>query len=68
MKRYRLKPWVKSLLAIMGITIVMLGLITILNNQMEKHIEKVSKECAEHGYGITATYGNDGEKYYVCNK
>ena len=35
---------------------------------MDNHIEKISQECAEQGYGIIATYGNDGEKYYVCKK
>lgn len=35
---------------------------------MEKHIEKVSKECAEQGYGIKATYTNTGDKFYVCDK
>ena len=52
MKRYRLKSWVKYSLVIIGIAIVILGLIKILDNDMENHIEKVSQECAEKGYGI----------------
>lgn len=67
MKRYRLKPWVKYSLAIIGLVIVILGLITILNNNMEKHIEKVSMQCAEKGYGIKAYHTKDGDKFYTCN-
>ena len=68
MTRRKLKPWVKYSLAILLITFIMLGLIRLINNDMERHIEKVSKECAEQGYGIIAIHGNDGEKHYVCNK
>ena len=54
------------------VVIILLFLIiilnNILNNDMEKHIEKVSKECALQGYGIKATYTKEGDKYYVCNK
>lgn len=67
MKRYRLKSWVKYSLVIIGIAIVMLGLIKILDNDMENHIEKVSQECAEKGYGIKAYHTKDGDKFYTCN-
>ena len=67
MTKRRLKPWVKYSLAILLLTFVILGLITILNNDMERHIEKVSKECAEKGYGIKAYHTKDGDKFYTCN-
>ena len=67
MAKRRLKPWVKYSLAILLLTFVILGLITILNNDMEKHIEKVSIQCAEKGYGIKAYHTKDGDKFYTCN-
>ena len=67
MTKRRLKPWVKYSLAILLLTFVILGLITILNNDMEKHIEKVSIQCAEKGYGIKAYHTKDGDKFYTCN-
>lgn len=48
--------------------IIFIILINVLNNDMEKHIEKVSSECAMQGYGITAKYTKEGDKYYVCKK
>ena len=56
-----------------GIIITFLLLVCVIlsnliNADDEKHIQKVSIECAKQGYGIIAKYGNDGEKYYVCNK
>lgn len=71
MKRYRLKAWVKQLLAGLGVGVVILLFIAINNyfdREMEEHIEKVSSECASQGYGITAKYTNEGDKYYVCKK
>jgi len=71
MTKTKLKPWVKQVL--IGIAIG-LGLILIicinnyLDKSMEQHIEKVSQECAEQGYGIKAKYTKEGDKYYVCNK
>ncbi len=68
MKRRKLKSWVVYSLITIVLTIVLVGLIQKVNADEERHIERVSKECSEQGYGIIATYGNDGEKYYVCNK
>lgn len=48
--------------------IIFISLIIVINNDMENHIENVSNECAMHGYGITAKYTKEGEKYYVCKK
>ena len=48
--------------------IIFISLIIVINNDMENHIEKVSNECAMQGYGITAKYTKEGEKYYVCKK
>ena len=63
-----LRPWVKVTLFIIPITLIILGLNKILTNDMEKHIEQVSQECALEGYGIKAKYTKEGDKYYVCNK
>ena len=38
----------------------------ILSNDTEKSIEKVSKECAEQGYGIASKYTKSGDIYYIC--
>lgn len=57
------------LAVIIGIAILLIIILsTILSNDMEEHIEKVSKECASQGYGITAKYTKEGDKYYVCDK
>lgn len=50
------------------VVFVFIALINAINNDMEKHIEKVSSECAMQGYGITAKYTKEGDKYYVCKK
>lgn len=53
------------------IMIAFLGFIllnSLLARDMEEHIERVSKECAEKGYGIKAAYTKEGDKYYVCNE
>lgn len=63
-----LRPWVKVTLFIIPIVLIILGLNKILTNDMEKHIEQVSQECALEGYGIKAKYTKEGDKYYVCNK
>ena len=72
MTRRRLKPWVKQFLVGLGIGVVILLFIAIGNyfdREMEEHIERVSKECASQGgYGITAKYTKEGDKYYVCKK
>ena len=68
MIKRRLKPWVKYTLFTIATTLIIFGLCKLLENDMDNHIEKISQECAEQGYGIIATYGNDGEKYYVCKK
>ena len=47
---------------------VVIILSNILSKDMEEHIEKVSKECASQGYGIKASYTNEGDKFYICNK
>lgn len=57
------------LAVIIGMAILLIIILsTILSNDMEEHIEKVSKECASQGYGITAQYTKEGDKYYVCDK
>ena len=57
------------LVVIIGVAILLIIILsTILSNDMEEHIEKVSKECASQGYGITAKYTKEGDKYYVCDK
>lgn len=53
---------------ILIIIIIFVALINVLNNDMEEHIERVSNECAMQGYGITAKYTKEGDKYYVCKK
>lgn len=63
-----LKPGVKLAIVIVALVLVVIGLNTIIDNDMEKHIERVSQECAEKGYGIKAKYTKEGDKYYVCNK
>lgn len=71
MTKRRLKPWVKQFLIGLGIGVVIILFIAIGNyfdREMEEHIERVSKECASQGYGITAKYTNEGDKYYVCKK
>jgi hypothetical protein len=61
MTKRRLKPWVKQFL-------IGLGIGNYFDREMEEHIERVSKECASQGYGITVKYTNEGDKYYVCKK
>lgn len=57
------------LAVIIGIAILLIIILsTILSNDMEEHIEKVSKECASQGYGIKASYTKEGDKFYTCNK
>ncbi len=48
--------------------LIIILLSNILENDMETHIEKVSKECASQGYGIKAYYTNQGDKFYKCDK
>lgn len=67
MKRYRLKSEVKYALIIIALVMLLIGLIQLLNNDMENHIERVSKECAEKGYGIRSYHTNDGDKFYTCD-
>lgn len=64
----RLRPWVKVTLFVIAMLLIIIGLNKMLDNDMEKHIEKVSQECALKGYGIRAEYTKEGDKYYVCNK
>jgi len=52
------------LILVVGVLI----LSSILAKDMEKHIEKVSRECAEKGYGIKASYTSTGDKFYICNE
>lgn len=65
-----LKYLKENILAVIigGAILLIIILSTILSNDMEEHIEKVSKECASQGYGITAKYTKEGDKYYVCDK
>lgn len=57
------------LAVIIGVAILLIIILSIiLSNDIEEHIEKVSKECASQGYGITAKYTKEGDKYYVCDK
>lgn len=70
MTKRRLKPWVKQFLVGLGIGVVILLFIAIGNyfdREMEKHIERVSKECASQGYGIKSYYTNQGDKFYKCD-
>lgn len=46
---------------------ILIILSNILENDMEEHIEKVSKKCASQGYGIKASYTKDGDKFYKCD-
>lgn len=55
-----LRPWVKITLFIIVIILIILGLNKILSDDMERHIESVSKECASEGYGIKAKYTKEG--------
>ena len=60
----------KHPLAIISLYIPLMILIilsNILENDMEEHIEKVSKKCASQGYGIKASYTKDGDKFYKCD-
>ena len=66
-----IKKFLEDNIAGIGIVLAILLIIflsTTLSNDMKKHIEKVSKECASQGYGITAKYTKEGDKYYVCDK
>lgn len=66
-----IKKFLEDNIVGIGIVLAILLIIflsTTLSNDMEKHIEKVSKECASQGYGITAKYTKEGDKYYVCDK
>lgn len=67
MTKRRLRPWVKYTLLIILTIFVLAGLNKILSNDVERHIEKVSQECAKQGYGIKAYYTNSGDKFYRCN-
>lgn len=40
----------------------------ILSNDMEKHIQKVSEQCASEGKGIEAYYTKEGDKFYGCKE
>jgi hypothetical protein len=66
--KLKLKPWVLPTFIGLILLFIFLGLMNILENDMEKHIERVSQECALQGYGIKAKYTKEGDKYYVCNK
>lgn len=70
-KKRKLKRWVKNFLVGLMLCVAILLFIAIGNyfdREMEKHIEIVSKECASQGYGITAKYTKEWDKYYVCKK
>ena len=62
-----IKEHIIGILVISGIVVIIL-LSSILANDMEEHIERVSKECASQGYGIKATYTKEGDKFYICDK
>ena len=67
----KIKEFLEDNIVGIGIVLAILLIIflsTTLSNNMEEHIERVSKECASQGYGITAKYTKEGDKYYVCNK
>jgi hypothetical protein len=68
---YKIKNYIKDhpiAIIICIAIIIIIVLSNIIDNDMEKHIEKVSQECASQGYGIKAKYTKEGDKYYVCNK
>jgi len=70
MTKRRLKPWVKQFLvalAIASVFFLFIGINNYFESEMEKHIEKVSSECAKKGYGIKSYYTNSGDKFYKCN-
>lgn len=62
-----IKEHIIGILVISGIVVIIL-LSSILANDMEEHIERVSKECASQGYGIKATYTKERDKFYICDK
>lgn len=68
MKKIKLRPWVKYTLFIILLVLIISGLLKLLDNNEEEHIESMSQECASQGYGIKANYTKSGDKYYVCNK
>ena len=41
-----LKPGVKLTIVIVALVLVVIGLNKIIDNDMEKHIERLSQECA----------------------
>ena len=53
---------------VVGLILLVIILMNIMSNDMESHIEKVSKECASQGYGIKAYYTNQGDKFSKCDK
>ena len=65
--RLRLRPWVLPTVVGLVVLFIFITLNNILENDMEKHIEKVSQECASQGYGIKAYYTKEGDKFYKCN-
>lgn len=58
---------ITSIIAV-GLIVLLIILCNIMARDEEKHIERVSQECAEQGFGIKAQYTKEGDKYYVCNK
>lgn len=55
-------------LSIGAVFLLILMLSEYIRQSDEQHIEKVSQQCAEKGYGIKARYTKEGDKSYTCNK
>lgn len=71
-RAFKLKQKRKERRNLVLLLIGTIALIVVLNNilasDMERHIEGVSQECAEKGYGIKAKYTKQGDKYYTCDR
>jgi len=72
MKKLKIKVEIKEkiIFGIVMIGIILLAIIlaNYLTSDMERHIETISQECAERGYGITSKYTKEGDKYYECKR
>lgn len=64
----KLRPWVIYTLIILIVMGVLIGIQNFLTNDMNNHIERVSKKCAEQGYGIEIHYTKEGDEYYACKR
>lgn len=66
-KTFRLRPWILQISIWLSVLIILCTINTILEKDMEQHIQIISQKCASQGYGITHYYTNQGDKFYKCD-